>query len=149
MAAQTGLPDPPNFLSASVVPESSPTRVLLRWEPSTDNNVAGYIIYKVVDNITTTLDTVSDRSVGTYEYLTSSANGGSEKFRMAAFDYAGYKSSITQPHSTIYLTSAYDKCAQTTTLSWSPYVGWDNGIVNYRVYRRFSGSDFQLIKTLP
>ena len=82
--AQNNLPDPPKFKSASVIPESSPATVKLTWGPSDSTDVAGYIIYKIVDNITTTLDTVHGRNTTTYQYTGSSANTISERFRMAA-----------------------------------------------------------------
>lgn len=146
--AQNVLPDPPKFKSASVVPESSPTTVRLTWRQSDSTDVAGYIVYKIVDNITTTLDTVIGRETTSYEYTNSSANTVSERFRLASYDYDGYKSSITDPHATMFLKSSYDKCAQKTTLTWSQYTGWGTSIANYRVYRRFTGTDYQLIKTL-
>lgn len=147
--AQNTLPDPPKFQSASVLPETSPTAVRLTWLQSDSLDVAGYIVYKIVDNITTTLDTVIGRETTAYEYSSSSANAGSERYRLAAYDTEGFKSSITSPHSTIYLKTAYDKCEHKATLTWSEYVGWEYNIANYRVYRRFTGTDYQLIKTLP
>ena len=108
--AQNNLPDPPKFKSASVIPESLPTTVKLSWQPSDSTDVAGYIVYKIVDNITTTLDTVRGRNTTSYEYTGSSANSISESFRMAAYDNDGYKSTITDPHATIFMTISYDKC---------------------------------------
>ncbi|MBO7134500.1 MAG: gliding motility-associated C-terminal domain-containing protein [Bacteroidales bacterium] len=146
--AQNNLPDPPEFLSASVIPESTPTTVKLTWNPSDSTDVEGYIIYKIVDNITTTLDTVYGRLTTSYDYSGSSANSTSERFRLASFDTDGYKSTITDPHSTILLKSSFDKCEHKTTLTWSNYTGWGTNIANYRVYRRFTGTEYQLIKTL-
>jgi len=146
--AQNNLPDPPKFTSASVIPESTPTTVKLTWQPSDSTDVAGYIIYKIVDNITTTLDTVYDRLTTSYEYSGSSANATSERFRLASFDTDGYKSTITDPHSTILLKSSFDKCERKTKLTWSSYTGWGTEIINYRIYRRFSGTDYILIKTV-
>ena len=146
--AQNNIPDPPKFQSASVIPESSPVTVKLTWMPSDSTDVAGYIVYKLVDNITTTLDTVRGKESTTYEYTASSANSTSERFRLAAFDNDGYKSTITDPHATILLKSSFDRCEHKTTLTWSNYTGWGTNIANYRVYRRFTGTDYQLIKTL-
>ena len=103
--AQNNLPDPPKFQSASVIPESAPVTVKLTWLPSDSTDVAGYIVYKIIDNITTTLDTVRGRETTTYEYNASSANATSERFRLASFDSDGYKSTITDPHSAILLKS--------------------------------------------
>ena len=147
--AQNNLPDPPKFKSASVIPESAPTTVKLTWQQSDSSDVIGYIVYKIVDNITTTLDTVYDRQSTTYEYSGSSANATSERFRLASFDNQGYKSTITDPHATMLLQSSFDKCEHKTTLTWSNYTGWGTNIANYRVFRRFTGTDYQLIKTLP
>ncbi len=146
--AQNTLPDPPIFKSASVIPESTPTTVKLTWIPSDSADVAGYIVYKIVDNITTTLDTITGRETSSFEYTNSSANTNSEKYRLASYDTEGYKSSITDPHTTIFLQSQYDKCAEKATLTWSQYSGWGLNIANYRVYRRFTGTDYQLVKTL-
>jgi len=146
--AQNSLPDPPKFQSASVIPESSPVTVKLIWLPSDSTDVVGYIVYKIVDNITTTLDTVSGRESTGYEYTSSSANTTSERFRLASFDNEGYKSTITGPHSTILLKSAFDRCERKTTLTWTNYTGWGTDIANYRIYRRFSDTNYQLIKTL-
>ncbi len=146
--AQSNIPDPPKLQSVSVIPESAPVTVKITWLPSDSTDVAGYIVYKVVDNITTTLDTVRGRQTTSYEYTASSANATSERFRLAAFDNDGYKSTITEPHSTILLKSAFDKCERKTTLTWTNYTGWGTNIANYRVYRKFTGTDYQLIKTL-
>ncbi|MBQ2351086.1 MAG: hypothetical protein II394_02615, partial [Bacteroidales bacterium] len=147
--AQNNLPDPPKFQSASVIPESAPVTVKLTWLPSDSTDVVGYIVYKIIDNITTTLDTVRGRDMTSYEYTASSAKSTSERFRLASFDGDGYKSTITDPHSTILLKSSFDRCERKVTLTWSSYVGWGTNIANYRVYRRFTGTDYQLIKTLP
>lgn len=147
--AQNNLPDPPKFQSASVIPESSPTTVKLSWQPSDSTDVAGYIVYKIVDNITTTLDTVIGRTTTTYEYTGSAANSASERFRMAAFDNDGYKSTITDPHATILMGMQYDKCERKVTISWSQYSGWGQNITNYRIYRRYSESEYQIVATLP
>ena len=146
--AQNNLPDPPKFQSASVIPESAPTTVKLTWRPSDSTDVVGYIVYKIIDNITTTLDTVYDRMSTFYEYTGSSAKNISERFRLASFDSDGYKSTITDPHSTILLNSTFDKCERKVALTWSSYAGWGTNIANYRIYRRFSGTDYQLIKTV-
>jgi len=146
--AQNNLPDPPKFQSASVIPESSPVTVRLVWQPSDSADVVGYIVYKIVDNITTTLDTVRGRESVSFDYTSSSANTSSERFRLASFDSVGYKSTITDPHSTIHLKSSFDRCERKTTLTWSNYVGWGVDIANYRVYRRYQDTDYQLIKTL-
>lgn len=144
---QSGLPDAPIFLSASVVPESSPTTVIINWRSSDSIDVAGYIVYKIIDNITTTLDSVYGRETTTYQYQASQANSGSERYRLASFDQERFKSQITDPHSTIFLQSSFDKCARTVQLSWSKYVGWSN-LTGYKIYRKLEGDTYVQIGTV-
>ena len=146
--AQNNLPDPPKFQSASVIPESAPTTVKLTWRPSDSTDVVGYIVYHIVDNMTTTLDTVRGRETTSYEYNEPAVNRTSERYRLASFDRDGYKSAMTDPHSTILLSHTFDKCERKVALTWSNYSGWGTNIANYRIYRRFSGTTYQLIKTV-
>ncbi len=147
--AQNNIPDPPKFQSVSVIPESSPVTVRLTWLPSDSTDVAGYVVYKIVDNITVTIDSVRGRQNTSYEYTNSSANTTSERFRLAAYNINGYKSTITDPHSTILLSYSLDTCEYKATLTWPNYINWGTDIASYRVYRRLANTGYQLINTLP
>jgi len=91
VVAQTDIPDPPEFVSASITPESDPTKVVLTWNPSDSLDVEGYIVYQVIGGITETIDTVFGRLSTTYDYTMASAISKPEKFRLAAFDTQLYK----------------------------------------------------------
>ena len=146
--AQTDIPDEPVFVSASIIPESNPTEVKLSWLPSDSLDVEGYIVYEVVNNITETIDTVWGRLNTTYSYNVASASSNPKKFRLAAFDVLRYKSSITDPHTTMCLTNEYDKCNMEVRLSWTDYLGWEDGVYLYRVYRRSIASSYELVEGL-
>lgn len=122
--AQVNIPDAPGFVSASVIPESNPVEVMLTWTSSDSTDVAGYIIYEVVNSITETIDTVWDRLTNKFVYSGSQSSTNPEVFRMAAFDNMFYKSQITSPHTTMFLSYEYDKCKNEVGLNWSAYLGW-------------------------
>lgn len=148
VVAQTDIPDPPEFVSASITPESDPTKVVLTWNPSDSLDVEGYIVYQVIGGITETIDTVFGRLSTTYDYTMASAISKPEKFRLAAFDTQLYKSSITDPHTTMFLTATYDKCNTEVNLDWTSYDGWTNGVNSYKIYRRSASSTYYVLTSL-
>lgn len=146
--AQTDIPDEPEFLSASVTPESWPTTVVLDWKPSDSLDVEGYIIYKVISGVTETIDTVDGRLNTEYSYNASVASTSPEKFRLAAIDASSYKSSITDPHTTMNLIYEYDKCTMEVNLDWTEYVGWgESGVIAYKIYRREETMPYVVIES--
>ena len=146
--SQTEIPDPPIFTSASIVVESNPTLVELKWSPSDSLDVEGYIVYQVVNGITETIDTVLGRLTTNLQYTLPGAIIKPEKFRLAAFDSLNFKSSITDPHTTMFLNFQYDKCNTEVLLNWTSYEGWDNGINSYKIYRRPEGGAYTVIQGL-
>ncbi len=145
---QIDVPDEPEFISASVVPESSPVEVILKWNPSDSIDVAGYIMYKVVNNITQSVDTVWGRLTTQSSYNQSQSDEAAEIFRIAAFDNLFFKSSITDPHTTMFLDFVYDKCSNKIDLSWSAYLGWNAGVNKYNIYRRTETGTYTLLTSV-
>jgi gliding motility-associated-like protein len=148
VAAQTDIPDPPVFVSASIIPESYPTTVVLNWNPSDSLDVEGYIIYQVINGITETIDTVYSRLTTSFQYNMISEISKPEKFRLASFDSLAYKSSITDPHTTMFLNIEFDKCNSEVNLNWSEYAGWGNGVNSCKIYRRSEFTAYEVIESL-
>lgn len=148
LSAQDTQPDPPKFLSASVVPDSNPVIVRLNWEPSDSLDVEGYLVYKV-EELTELLDTVEGRDNTTYQFINSNATQNSEAFRLASYDSSANRSKLTEAHETIFLSIELNKCNNTVQLEWSEYVGWEDDIVEYRIFRRpQEESDYQIVTSL-
>lgn len=146
--SQTDIPDEPRFISASVIPESEPTTVVLKWNPSDSVDVAGYLIYEVVNTVTLSVDTVWGRLTTECNYSQSNSNTTSEIFRLASFDNLFFKSKITDPHKTMFLTQQYDKCNNKVDLAWTAYEGWSGGISKYIVYRRSQSGTYTQVATV-
>ncbi|MCB0786598.1 MAG: gliding motility-associated C-terminal domain-containing protein, partial [Flavobacteriales bacterium] len=77
-----------------------------------------------------------------------------ESFTVAAFDtcWTGNPpspntSATLSPHTTLYATTAYDRCAGEITVNWSGYVGWN---VDYQeLWVQQDGGVWALLTTLP
>ena len=146
--AQTDIPDSPVFRSASVTPGVSPGEVTLRWWPSDSADVEGYIIYQVIGNTSFTIDTVHGRLSTQYINTNSQAAVQNETYRIASFDTLLFKSMITNPHTTMLISSEYEQCEQTVSLSWSAYIGFANGVSGYRIYRKTLGDLYEPVALL-
>ncbi|MBP8994110.1 MAG: gliding motility-associated C-terminal domain-containing protein [Bacteroidales bacterium] len=139
---QIDIPDAPKFVSASIIPESNPTSVHIKWLPSDSLDVQGYIVYQIINSITETIDTVWGRETTEFTYQGLGNYQKSEKFRLVSFDNQYYKSNITAPHTTIYLTHDYDICDKNVSLTWTEYEGWQT-VKEYNIYRRKSGETYE------
>ncbi len=146
--AQGNLPDAPEFISASVIPESDPTEVVLEWTHSDSISVIGYSIYKVENSITVNIDDVYGRLNTSYTYSLSEANQNYETFRLASFDDDINRSKLTDPHSTIHLNIQLDKCNNSVVLNWTAYSGWVNGVKEYKIHRRNEDGTYEVIGTI-
>ncbi|HOK38601.1 MAG TPA: fibronectin type III domain-containing protein [Bacteroidales bacterium] len=143
--SQVNFPDPPKFLSASVLPESNPTTVRISWNPSDSASVVGYIIYKIVGGVTQTIGEVNGRLTTVFDYTQSQADNAPESFRLASFDANYFKSMITDPHKTINLKVEFDKCKLSAKLTWNAYEGWTQPVTKYKIYRRTSEGTYSVV----
>lgn len=138
------LPDAPKFISASVIPESNPLTIQLNWLPSDSLDVVSYIIYNFRNDSWPDIGMASGRLTTNYQYYVNGAYKP-EKFRLASYVSPSEKSSMTNAHVTMLLNYEYEKCNVKVTIKWTEYFGWDNGIKNYKVYRRSSNSNYEEI----
>ncbi len=146
--AQIDIPDAPVFKSASVSPGAYPGEVTLRWFPSDSADVKGYIIYQVVGSTSITIDTVYGRLSASYVNLNSQAALQTETYRIAAFDSLLFKSMITDPHTTMLISSEYEECSNKVNLTWTAYLGYTDGVSAYRVFRKSATSAYSSIAVL-
>lgn len=120
--------------------------VRVSWLPSTSPEVVGYIISREVEGVgTIVLDTVYDLTT----YLDTEANPGAreETYYIEAIDPCGNKSLVANPHTSILLQAmnAEDPCQRDISLSWNPYIGWDNGVAEYQIYEAGDTTAWELI----
>ena len=149
-------PPTPTVVSFSVIPESSPTIIEAKWIPSSDLSVDGYYIFYKVKDIWGRFDTIYGRTVYTKKFLykVDEDNIGPyikpAEYAMGAFDTANFVSIRGVSHTTMFLeTIDFEKCDTSTTLNWSAYLGWENNVNKYNIYRRSDTTTYILLDTVP
>ncbi|MCB0760751.1 MAG: gliding motility-associated C-terminal domain-containing protein [Flavobacteriales bacterium] len=152
-------PDPPNISYVTVNPVTG--KAIVNWFPSQAPDTWGYIIYEVFDcasSFNTPLDTIYGAEITTWEWPQSTASiTGEETFVIAAFDscltgtvFDNLSPTAGNCHSTIFLANdAPLPCEDFATLSWSEYVGWDDGVANYEIHVSVDGGPDQIVGTVP
>lgn len=80
-----------------------------------------------------------------YQNALSNAGNASEFYRIAFKDSCGNVSPLGIYHKTIHLSSSFDICASTASLSWNKYVNWSPGVTQYEILKSMNGGPFTLI----
>ena len=149
VAQESQVPEPPVLDLLSVDPFTGHTT--LYWTPSTTPDVAGYIIYRFINNEGYAIDTVFSPYVNSWVNTASNAAYFSEKYVINAFDSVYYSdpsspntSPFSNPLNTIYLEAGIDSCMHKIELSWNPYISQSPAVNEYRVYYSMDGSAYQL-----
>lgn len=130
--------------------------VNLSWNMNPSEDTYGYIVYALIGGFWVPVDTVYGISNTSFTYtLTNSANQA-ETYRIAAFDscltssfpQTYQTSALSQPHTTIFTQNTFDPCEKIVDLSWTPYMGWLEGVNRYEVIVSIAGSPFEIIASL-
>jgi gliding motility-associated-like protein len=128
---------------------SSTNSAQIGWQPSSSQDVVGYVVYQYINGIWTAIDTVWGINNTAYNNLISNAGQQSESYVVAAFDSCGNISTFSLQHNTLYVTPSLNICDATTTLSWTPYVNMPGGLGGYNIYVSDNGGPFLLSGSTP
>ncbi len=147
---------PPIPVIQSVSIDTVTGDLIITWSVSPSSDTYGYIIYDqdgagfYVD-----LDTVWGRFNNTYTISGIDFNTALS-YTVAAFDSCftdqlppTYQTSgKANIHTTMFLTGIVEVCEQHINLSWTPYVGWPEGDILYRVFLRPDGGNWFLASSV-
>jgi hypothetical protein len=122
-------------------------QVLLRWDLSEAPQVDRYIIYRNTPAGTIPIDTVFGGN--TYTDLTANPGNQSEIYYIVAADDCGNVSLFDVLHQSIYMTAVVEDCARSITLTWNPYVNWQQGTAFQVIWAGLNGAAPQPLDTLP
>lgn len=120
--------------------------VVLQWTQGISPAIDGYIIYRVTTSGTRPIDTVG--RTGIYIDQTAAPELQSENYFVLAVDKCGDNSLFGEPHATMLLGSSLDACRQASDLSWTPYMGWADGIDRQEIWVSEEGRAFRPVDTL-
>lgn len=135
-------PPNPTFMDTVSVAGNN---VNISWFPSSSMDVAGYLIYEYINGTVQVIDTVVGRNSTFFNCTTSNPDGGSVSFYVAPYDSCGNLCQYSTPQKTIYLQNTPDKCAQTNTLNWTPFIDLISGVGKYNIYESVNGGKFTLL----
>lgn len=127
--------------SASVLPGG---QTVLGWSPSASPDVAGYIIYQVVNGINIPIDTVWGYNNTSYTFTNTTANNNSIQFVVSAIDSCNNVSILSGNQNTMFVKSNYNVCAHSTQLQWNT-INLPGGNIKYYIYASENGGPFNLI----
>lgn len=106
--------------------------VRIEWERSDNDKVHAYVIYKSTSTGTIPIDTVYNASA----YIDTEVDvySKSEYYYVLSLDECMNPSLFDIVHRTIFAEAEVDSCSRAITLTWNPYEGWGDELVEYGVY---------------
>lgn len=142
-------PEQPYVDSISVLPNGN---VAIGWQVPVDKDITHYKIqYRIFSNQVPqnqNIDSLPGRTTTSYVYATTTANSQTVGLFVKAIDSCSRGSSVYDLIKTMFLTTAYDRCAYKTVLNWNRYRWAEmNGVtkestLEYRIYYSVNGSNF-------
>lgn len=141
-------------------------KIIIGWEESPENDVIGYYIYHYENNNWVTIATINDKNITSYIDNKNDAVTISNSYSMAAFN-SDEKSpiGISPEHlliagspdgylNTILLNADFNLCGKSISLIWNKYINmysnnspYTEALEGYKIFRKASNSNFQLIYT--
>lgn len=146
---------PPIPIIHSVLVDTVSGDLIITWNVNPSPDTYGYIIYdQDGGGFYVDLDTVWGRFNNTYS-ISGLDLSTALSFTVAAFDSCftdqfpvTYQTSGKATiHTTMNLSGVVDVCDQKINLSWTPYLGWPQGVQLYRVFIRPDGGNWILAGT--
>ncbi len=149
-ASAQDITPPERPLIRYVTVDSSNNDVLIYWDPTPSPDVEWYSIYYEVQTVNgpegIKIDSV-DASSLSYRHSGTSASSENLFYSITAIDSSGNESLRTPGfHSTVHVEASYNSCANSMLVKWNKYIGWEENISGYRVYRSIDHGIFENIE---
>jgi len=91
------------------------------------------------------IDTTYSETDTSYLHLNGMPGSQSEKYRIGELDSASqnnWNGAFGEIHTTIHSSAKFDPCEATIALEWNKYRGWQEEILEYRIYTSENGGPF-------
>jgi gliding motility-associated-like protein len=132
--------------SVSVDPITN--KVNIGWSSNSTLDFSYYIVYRDSQSNNIVVSTNSKDTFMTDNRLSSNPSAQPLKYDISAVDSCGNAKIFgINPHTTMWLRQTPDSCARKTSLTWSPYVGW-NQIRIYYIYKKTGAGQYILIDSV-
>jgi len=135
-------PVSPVFTFVTINQTSGKTEMTWSISPSAD--VAGYVVYLFRDGEGYAIDTIFDPAATNYSVLRPGTNYYSESYVIAAIDYSGNISPLSNDLRTIFTEARIDTCNKKIVISWNRYLPEPVNVRGYDVYASVNGGTYYL-----
>jgi gliding motility-associated-like protein len=129
-------PDPQQIDSVTV--ENELARI--SWSPNPQTNVTEYTVEQNNNGIWTPLTTVLGYNNTDWVNPASNASTVSELYRLKASNDCLISGEPGLFHRTILAAVTGDGCERSTTVTWSPYINWPEGVREYEIHASLNGA---------
>jgi gliding motility-associated-like protein len=116
----------------------------MTWSLSPSSDVAGYVIYLYHNSEGYAIDTIFNPSANGYSVPRPGTNRFSEAYVVAAIDYSGNISPLSNELRTIYTESKVDSCNKKIIISWNKYLSEPVTVSGYDVYASVNSGTWYL-----
>lgn len=140
-------PEMPSMDSVSIDAAGKP---VIGWQPATDPDIAGYIVYRVT-TINDSIGFVPGMDSTFFRDLDGDPCDAALSYAIASIDSCGNKSPGTflTPHQTLFLQDIqYDPCFMENTLDWNAYSTFDPPVAGYEVHVSVDAGPFTVLDVL-
>jgi hypothetical protein len=124
-------PESPEFTLVTINPVNGQT--VMTWISSPSPDVAGYVVYLYKDGEGYAIDTIFDPHATAYSAIRPGTSYYSESYVVAAIDYSGNISPLSNELSTIYANPQTDTCNNRIDLKWSRYTSLPSEVTGYDI----------------
>lgn len=135
-------PLPPLFTMLAI--NQSTDRTELEWELSASPDVAGYVVYSYKNYEGIAIDTIFDPGVTSYSVWWPWSLIRSESFVIAAIDYSGNISPLSNNLHTIFIEIALDTCNSKIDAVWNTYSSYPRMVTRYDVFVSVNGGSYEM-----
>lgn len=135
-------PTPPEIETVTV--DSVSGHLIIHWYPSPENDTHGYIVQ---DNTFGTYMNVGNLNVPATSFTHTVTPSEARQYLVIAYDSCSNDESFNSAHESMYLQVQLRECEQEVDLAWTPYVGWEEGVLMYEIHASENGGEFEILHT--
>ena len=146
----TYMPPPPSFINLDYVSVIDEQTVEISFSADVSGEINDFLVSKAnsPDGTFTPVQILTDVSEPTTQITDNIATQIEQYFyKVEALNSCSRPVASSNPGNNIVVRGSAD--GSDITLKWDHYEGFTNGVLNYLVYRKSRGNEYELVETLP